>query len=156
MSSRELRFQYHEFSWQDNIDPEVMDLVEKAKEAAHKAYAPYSGFRVGAAIKLANGELLSASNQENAAYPSGLCAERSLLFYANANYPDVPVTRMVIAAFNNGELTSSPVYPCGACRQVMMESQDRYNKDMEVWMLGRDKIHMVDSIDPLLPLKFSF
>lgn len=156
MSSRELNYNYHEFGWQDNFDPEVLQLVEIAKEAAGKAYAPYSGFSVGAAVKLENGETLSASNQENAAYPSGLCAERTVLFFANSNYPDVPIVKMVLVAFDKGELTTSPVYPCGACRQVMMETQDRFKKKIEVWMAGRDKIHMVNSIDPLLPLKFTF
>jgi len=79
-----------------------------------------------------------------------------VLFYANASYPDVPVKRMVLAAYDKGELAKSPVYPCGACRQVMMETQDRFKKPYEVWMLGLDKVHMVKSVDPLLPLKFDW
>ncbi len=156
MSTRELNYFFEEISDFNKLDPHISKLIVLAKDAAKKAYSPYSKFQVGAVVELNNGEILSANNQENAAYPSGLCAERTVLFYANANYPDIPVRRMVLAAFDKGQLTNSPVYPCGACRQVMMETQDRFKQDYEVWMLGKDKLHMVRSIDPLLPLKFNW
>ena len=156
METRDLNYSYEEYISRHELDDELSKLLDMAMEVAEKAYAPYSGFKVGAALKLDNGEFLAASNQENAAYPSGLCAERSLLFYANSNYPDVPVARMLIVAFEGNELTTSPVYPCGACRQVMMETQDRFKNKIEVWMVGREKIHKVNSVDPLLPLKFTF
>jgi len=156
MATRELNYFFEEFEDLSKLDPHILNLIQQAKDAAQKAYAPYSGFKVGAVVELENGEILSANNQENAAYPSGLCAERVVLFYANANYPDVPVKRMVLAAYDKGEIAKNPVYPCGACRQVMMETQDRFKKPYEVWMLGSDKMHMVKSVDPLLPLKFDW
>ncbi len=156
MSTRELKYFFEEITDLGQLDSHIAKLILLAKEAAQKAYSPYSKFKVGAIVELNNGEILSGNNQENAAYPSGLCAERTVLFYANANYPDIPVRRMVLAAFDNGRITTSPVYPCGACRQVMMETQDRFKQNFEVWMLGKDKLHMVKSIDPLLPLKFNW
>jgi len=156
MSIRELKYTYEEFSDFEKLDPHISELIQKAREAAEKAYAPFSEFKVGAAVELANGVILSANNQENAAYPSGMCAERSVLYYANGNYPDIPVCKMVLVAFEGMEITKNPVYPCGACRQVMMETQDRFKKAIEVWMVGRDRIHMVKSVDPLLPLKFTW
>lgn len=154
MTTRELNYSFEEYSDFSKLDPQISKLIHLAKEAAQKAYAPYSKFKVGAVLELNNGEIFSGNNQENAAYPSGLCAERTVLFYANSNFPDTPVKRMVLAAYENGHLTDSPVYPCGACRQVMMETQDRYKQNYEVWMLGKEKVHMVKSVAPLLPLKF--
>ena len=154
MSSRELNYTFEEFSDLTKLDPHISSLIELAKEAAGKAYSPYSKFKVGAVVELANGKILSANNQENAAYPSGMCAERSVLYFANANYPDTAVKRMVLIAMENNEPTKTPVYPCGACRQVMIQSQDRFQEPMEVWMASQDLVHMVKSVDPLLPLKF--
>ena len=156
MATRELNYTYEEFSSSEIPDPQIYEMIELAKRAADKAYAPYSKFKVGAAALLGNGEFISANNQENAAYPSGMCAERSLLYYANGNFPGVPIKRMVLVAADDGKLTSQPVYPCGACRQVMIQTQDRFGVAMEVWMIGQEKTHMVKSVDPLLPLKFSF
>lgn len=156
MSTRELNYSFEEFSDFSVLDPQISELIGLAKEAASKAYAPYSQFRVGAVVELANGKILFANNQENAAYPSGLCAERAVLFFANANYPDQPVKRMVLIALDKEETTKTPVYPCGACRQVMMQSQDRFQSPMEVWMVGKDLVHMIKSVDPLLPLKFTW
>ena len=143
MSVRELNFTYEEFSDFKKLDPHISGLIDKAKEAARKAYAPYSKFKVGAVAELASGLILWGNNQENAAYPSGMCAERSVLFFANGNYPEIPVCRMVLVAFEGEELTKTPVYPCGACRQVMIQTQDRFQQAVEVWMVGRDCIHMV-------------
>ena len=156
MPTRELNYTFEEYSDISELDSHISSLIELAKEAAEKAYAPYSEFKVGAVVELANGKILTGNNQENAAYPSGMCAERSVLYFANGNYPEVAVKKMVLVALGYGKLTDTPVYPCGACRQVMMQTQDRFMEPIEVWMVGKEKIHMVKSVDPLLPLKFSW
>ncbi|MFW9597538.1 MAG: cytidine deaminase [Paludibacter sp.] len=133
---------------------EYQTLVNKAKEQVLKAYAPYSGFHVGAALMLANGEVFAGSNQENAAYPSGLCAERVAMFYANAQYPNVPVKAIAIAAYTAEQFLSSPITPCGACRQVLLESEMRFDNDIEVILYGTDEIYILKNIRQLMPLCF--
>ena len=133
---------------------EYQTLVNKAKDQVAKAYAPYSGFHVGAAVLLANGELFAGSNQENAAYPSGLCAERVAMFYANAQYPNVPVKAIAIAAYTAEQFLSSPITPCGACRQVLLESEMRFDNDIEVILYGTDEIYILKNIRQLMPLCF--
>ena len=131
-------------------------LIDKAKEMTYHSYAPYSHFSVGAAALLANGEIVCGSNQENAAYPSGLCAERTTLFYANSQYPDVAVTTIAIAARNeSGNFVEQPVSPCGACRQVMLESQSRGSQPLRILLYGRKCIYEVDHVEDLLPLSFT-
>lgn len=130
------------------------NLVDCAKEACKRAYAPYSRFNVGAAALLDNGEVVSGSNQENAAYPSGICAERTTLFYAGAQYPNNAVTHLAIAAYKDGEYTVAPTAPCGACRQVILETEHRYNTPIEILLYGREKIYIIKSIESLLPLCF--
>jgi cytidine deaminase len=137
------------------LEPEIQVLVNKAKEQYHKSYAPYSRFNVGAAVLLENGALFEGNNQENAAYPSGMCAERVALFYANAQFPDVPVRAIAIAAYTNGSMLERPITPCGACRQVMIESQSRFDHPFDVYMIGRDEILQVSNAENLLPLIFS-
>jgi len=129
-------------------------LVEKAKEQVGKAYAPYSHFQVGAAVELANGEIFAGSNQENAAYPSGLCAERVAMFYANAQFPQTAVKSIAIAAYTNGEFLKSPVTPCGSCRQVMLESETRFDSEIEVILYGSEHIYLIRNVKQLLPLCF--
>ncbi|MGL4293210.1 MAG: cytidine deaminase [Bacteroidales bacterium] len=139
----------------DELTSEQKILVDQAKEATFRSYAPYSGFFVGAAAELANGEIIQGNNQENAAYPSGLCAERVTLFFANSKYPDVAINRLAIAARTGGDFVEECVAPCGACRQVILESEDRGGKPMELLLCGKDQIYVVDSIKDLLPLYFS-
>lgn len=140
---------YEELSSDDRM------LVDAAREATARSYAPYSGFSVGAAVRLANGEVVTGNNQENAAYPSGLCAERTTLFWANARYPDAAVEAMAIAARNaNGELPV-PIPPCGACRQVMLEVERRYNRAMRIILYGARESYIIeDGVKALLPLCF--
>ena len=128
-------------------------LHKEAIEAASKAYAPYSHFHVGAAVLLANGEVVSGSNQENAAYPSGLCAERVTLFYAGAKYPDVPVRAIAIAAITGGKLVEG-ISPCGGCRQVMLETEIRAGAPIKIFLCGSDKMRLIDSAASLLPIGF--
>lgn len=130
------------------------ELIESAKNATKTAYAPYSGFSVGAAVLLEDGTVVTGNNQENAAYPSGLCAERTALFYANSHYPNLAVKAVAIAAFNKGVFTKEPCAPCGSCRQVIVEVENRYSCPIEIIMYGEDKIYEVDSIRDLLPLSF--
>ena len=129
-------------------------LVEQAKEACLRAYAPYSQFNVGAAALLDNGEIVAGSNQENAAYPSGTCAERTTLFYAGAQYPDNAVTKLAIAAYKGDAYTKTPTAPCGACRQVILETEHRYNTPIEIILYGEEKTYIITSIESLLPLCF--
>ncbi|MEG1586476.1 MAG: cytidine deaminase [Bacteroidales bacterium] len=139
----------------DELTPEQKILTDAAKEATFRAYAPYSEFFVGAAAELANGEVIQGNNQENAAYPSGLCAERVTLFFANSKYPDVAVKRLAIAARTGGDFVAECVAPCGACRQVILETEDRGGEPMELLLCGKDQVYIVDSIKDLLPLYFS-
>lgn len=114
-------------------------MVDCAKEASTRAYAPYSCFSVGAAALLDNGEIIEGSNQENAAYPSGICAERTTLFYAGARYPDSAVRKLAIAAMKDGAYIALPTAPCGACRQVILETENRYDSPIEILLYGEEK-----------------
>jgi cytidine deaminase len=129
-------------------------LIDAAKQAAGNAYARYSGFKVGAALLLENGEVITGNNQENAAYPSGLCAERTAVFFANANYPDRKIVAIAIAACQNGKFTTEIVTPCGACRQVLLETENRYASPMKILMYSEKGIYVVYGIKSLLPLSF--
>ena len=129
-------------------------LVEKAKEATYTSYAPYSHFCVGAALRLADGTDISGSNQENAAFPSSLCAERTALFYANAHCPDQPVREIAVAARTQNGFLKAPIPPCGACRQVMLGVEERYGSPIRVLLYGEETIYEVDSVRTLLPLQF--
>jgi cytidine deaminase len=129
-------------------------VVDAAKKAVKSAYCPYSHFQVGAAVLLGNGEIITGSNQENVSYPSGLCAERTALFYANSRFPDEAVDTIAIAAFCDGSYTAKPVTPCGACRQVIMETQNRYGRPVRMILFGEKEIYIVESISELLPMGF--
>lgn len=153
MNQKQITIPYHLRS-NDKLSDTEQALVAKAQEAAEKAYAPYSGFHVGAAALLSNGEIVSGSNQENAAYPSGICAERTTLFYANAQYPDASVEALAIIAIHGGEVVPS-ISPCGACRQVMVEVSYRYNKSYKVILAGKDKSVVLEDNRMLLPFTFS-
>jgi len=129
-------------------------LIDAAKSATKNAYAPYSRFRVGAAVLLENGGIISGNNQENAAYPSGLCAERTALFFANATYPDQKVEAIAIAAWHNGQFTREAITPCGACRQVLLEAENRFHSPMKVLMYSEEGIYVASAIKDMLPLSF--
>ena len=140
----------------DELSAEEKHLVELAIEATSRSYAPYSKFHVGAAVRLDNGVEIIGCNQENAAYPSGLCAERTALFAAGAQYPDVPVRMLAIAGRGtHGELEDEPVPPCGSCRQVMIESETRANAPMRILLYGKKYVYVIDGIRKLMPLTFS-
>lgn len=130
------------------------ELVSAAMEATKGSYAPYSKFRVGAAARLANGLVFTGANQENAAYPSGLCAERTTLFAANAQYPDQPVLALAIAARKGNRFMPTPISPCGACRQVISGVEDRFGHPVRILLYGTEGIYECNGIDALLPLRF--
>jgi cytidine deaminase len=134
--------------------PEVFaGLAQSAREAANRAYAPYSCFHVGAAVLLENGEIITGNNQENAAYPSGLCAERVALFYAGAQYPEIAVKTLAIAAETGGKQVKL-ITPCGACRQVLLETEARSKQSIQILLCGADEAYLIDSASALLPLCF--
>lgn len=135
--------------------PEVYkELIESAIDATANAYAPYSHFNVGAAVLLKNGKIITGNNQENAAYPSGLCAERVTLFSANAQYPDSKILAIAIAAVADGKQVDM-ITPCGACRQVLLEVEKRYQHPMKVLLCGKEQIYIAESASSLLPLSFN-
>ena len=139
----------------DELSAEEQQLVEAAKKATTRSYAPYSHFHVGAAALLANGEIISGTNQENAAYPSGICAERTTLFYANSQHPQEAVKALAIAArTSEGHWTEIPISPCGACRQVMTETENRYEKPMKVLLCSAQEVFVIESAKDLLPVSF--
>lgn len=153
MEEKRIEIGFNVFSLSE-LSEEKKVLVEKAKEASFGAYAPYSKFGVGAAVLLENGEIVLGNNQENVAYPSGLCAERTALFSANANYPNVAPKILAIAAQTNGKFLANPITPCGSCRQVMLESEKRFGKEITVLLFGEKNIYEITSIKKLLPLAF--
>jgi len=141
---------YEELLEQDRV------LVDAAREATTRSYAPYSHFKVGAAILLDNGEVVAGANQENVAYPSGTCAERTACFYAHAQYPQSRFVAIAIAArgTDNKEVPN-PIAPCGACRQALLEYEILANNNIKVLLIGSNEIYILDSIKSLLPLAFS-
>lgn len=130
------------------------ELVGQARKAALRAYAPYSKFFVGAAIKLSNGEIITGANQENAAFPSGTCAERSAIYYAHAQYPDAKVEAIAITAWQDGEYVEKPCAPCGACRQAILEYETLAGQPIRVLLAGSEEVYIIDGIASLLPLCF--
>jgi len=138
----------------DELEAEEQHLVIKAKEIAKKAYAPHSKFYVGAAVLLENGEIVTGNNQENVAYPSGICAERTAIFYANAQYPEQAIKTLAVAVFTNGKYAEQAVTPCGSCRQVMLEAENKSHQPMRVIMVGEKQIYVSHSVKDLLPLSF--
>lgn len=139
----------------DELPDADREVVDAARAATANSYAIYSHFNVGAAVRLANGVIVSGSNQENAAYPSGLCAERTTLFWANSQYPTQPVEVLAIAARNEQGELATPIPPCGACRQVILETEKRYSKAMRIILYGTKECYVIDDgVKALLPLSF--
>lgn len=131
-------------------------LVERAKEATKTSYSPYSHFSVGAAVRMANGEIFSGSNQENASFTTGTCAERTTVFYATAKYPGVGIEAIAIAAKKaDGTFTGEPISPCGACRQVLAEIEHRFGKPYTVLLYGEKGIYRLGAMADLLPFQFN-
>lgn len=156
MKQRAYTVRLFEYNRPDELEAEQQELIQKAMDAALDAYAPYSGYKVGAAALLLNGKTITGNNQENAAYPSGLCAERVAIFYAGARYPGIGVKSIAIAAMRNGSFQEDPVAPCGGCRQVLFEKETTGKAPMEVILYGSNKIQVIKKVADLLPLPFNF
>lgn len=152
---KETRFSYSEYPNTDELPYDLKLIAHKAQEALKTSYSPYSHFAVGAAIMLKNGEIIQGSNQENGAYPSGLCAERVALFYAGSAFPKVPVKAIAVAASYKGKPTDMPVSPCGGCRQVMLETRNIGKEPLVIVMVGKKKVIVVEDVIFLLPFTFS-
>lgn len=138
----------------DELNTTEKLLVNKAKEVLKDAYAPYSRFQVGAALLLSNGEIITGSNQENIAFPSGICAERTALFYAHSRYPKDSVETMAIAAYTAGEFVQKPITPCGSCRQVMKETEIRFHQPIRLILYGEKECYIIENSGDLIPWAF--
>lgn len=140
----------------DELTETERSLIELAIEGTNRSYAPYSNFHVGAAILLENGVKFIGCNQENAAFPAGICAERSAIFAAGAQYPDEPITMLAITARGkDGELIDEPASPCGTCRQVIIETETRFKQPVRILLYGRKHTYVIDGIKELMPLSFT-
>ena len=140
----------------DELDANDQALVRAARAATQRAYAPYSKFKVGAAIRLQGGTVVEGANQENAAYPSGTCAERTAAFYAHASFPDKPFETIAIAAVGtDGQPTEEPTAPCCGCRQVLLEYEKLAGHPVRVILAGKERIYVLPSVKALVPLAFT-
>lgn len=155
MKEKEIKIKYQEFNSFAELEKEDKNLIEKAKVSVLKAYAPYSHFKVGAAVLLENGETVCSNNQENAAYPSGMCAERVAIYYASSKFPDVPVKAIAITANYNEKDYDKLISPCGNCRQALLEYEQKQGKPIKVILsAAEEKTVIINSIEDLLPLSF--
>jgi len=146
---------YTEYDHLDELEPQDAELVRLAHEATHNSYAPYSRFHVGAAVRMANGEIVTGNNVENAAYPSGLCAERVAMFAAMAKYPGVAMEALAVVAHSETKTIDEPVAPCGACRQVMVEVEQVSKRPLRILCQGQTgRIMAFDGVGSLMPFIF--
>lgn len=142
------------FCQPDELSAEEQHLIQTAITATGNSYSPYSRFRVGAALLLADGTEIMGANQENAAFPSSLCAERSAIFAAQSTHPDQAITTLAIAAGNEYGLMREPIVPCGACRQVILEMEDRYKQPVRILLYGTSGVYIINTVKDILPLQF--
>ena len=154
MTDKHLSIDYKEYASASEMSPADQELVSAALEARAGSYSPYSHFQVGAALRLSSGRIVKGANQENAAYPAGLCAERTAMFAAGANYPGETFEALAIVAADHGHLLDEPATPCGGCRQVMAEYQNKGGKPLEVILIGAKRIWKFAKVDDLLPFIF--
>lgn len=154
MRIKELQIRVYEYDTVVELPNADQKLLLVARKASENAYAPYSKFRVGAALLLENGEIISGSNQENADFTDGLCAERVAMFYANSKYPTVAVKSIAVTASSEKGLIEGPAQPCGSCRQVLVETESRYKTPMRIILDGRKRIQVLEGADNLLPFAF--
>jgi cytidine deaminase len=156
MQEHSFELNYRSYDSQTELNEQDAKLLELAREVAKKAYAPYSGFSVGSAVLLQNGQIVTGNNQENAAYPSGICAERVAMFYASSQFPGVKVLKVAVTAFSNRVPVNAPVAPCGSCRQVLSEYEKLYESDIELILQGNQGvIYVLKNVRSLLPLAFT-
>ncbi len=155
MITKSVSFTYKVFESIDELTPLETELVAEAKKASLNAYAPYSRFRVGAAIRLESGKIICGANVENAAFPSGICAERSAISNAVSNHPHDKPTSIAISAINYEGITEESLSPCGNCRQVIAEEESRSGNKIKIILACRNNIFVFDTISDLLPLQFN-
>ncbi|QYJ68522.1 cytidine deaminase [Flavobacterium litorale] len=155
MDSIKIASTFTVYNSENELPNDVKALMQQAVAVRQKSYAPYSKFHVGAALLLDNKEVVLGSNQENAAYPSGLCAERVAVFYAGAKYPDAKILKIAISAASEETVVKEPIPPCGACRQSVAEYEMKQNSPIEIYFMGETgKIYKSDSLKNLLPMVF--
>jgi cytidine deaminase len=150
-----ISFSYEEFERPDELNPDDRELIFAARESALNAYAPYSKFRVGAAVRLESGIIVRGTNVENAAFPSGICAERNALSNSVSNYHNDKPVAMAITGLTEDGITEEPVPPCGNCRQVIAEEESRNSQKIRIILSGKNKTYVIESISSLLPLQFN-
>ena len=155
MTKREIHIAYEEYDSIDELSTADRELAAEAIRAMQCVYAPYSNFHVGAAVLMSGGAIVHGANQENAAFPSGLCAERTAMFAAAARYPDEDMVSIALAGGKHGRLEHTPATPCGTCRQVMAQYQAKSGKPMSIIMISADKIWKFEKVDDILPLIFN-
>lgn len=153
MRIRKLETDIREYAYEE-LSAEDRELVDAAKEMTRTSYAPYSEFHVGAAIRMEDGTIVRGSNQENVAYPSGTCAERTACYQASALHPGKRMAKIAVAAWTRGDFQEQPISPCGACRQALAEYEARDGK-IEVLLYGKSKVYVLESVSALLPLTFT-
>ena len=154
MTEKRITLDFIEYASPEEMMPQDRELVEAALEARYGSYAPYSKFHVGCALRLADGTIVKGANQENVAYPSGLCAERTAMFAAGANHPGVAFDTLAIVGANGDDVCEMPAAPCGGCRQVMAEYQRHYGQPLKVILIGTHVIYKFGKVEDLLPLIF--
>jgi len=150
-----ISFAYKETDDRGDLNNDDRELLESARKAALNAYAPYSGFMVGAALRLESGKIVAGTNVENAAFPSGICAERNAISNASANYPGDKPVALAIAAYSDGDNSAEPVSPCGNCRQVIAEEEFRNGNSIRIILSSKNKIQVIERGSDLLPLQFN-
>ena len=154
MEHKKLVIEYTDYYGLDELESADRELVLEAIKAQEGSYCPYSHFRVGAALRLEDGTIVRGSNQENNAYPAGLCAERTAMFAAGANYPDKAFDTIAIVGSDENGICPTPATPCGECRQVMAEYQAKGGRPLKIILVGRDKIQKFSKVDDILPFIF--
>ena len=154
MTNKRIIINYIEYAGVEEMEPQDQELVAAAIRARGGSYSPYSKFRVGAALRLVDGSIVLGANQENIAYPSGLCAERTAMFAAGANHPGVAFDTLAIAGGNGNDICEMPAAPCGGCRQVMAEYQKLYGRPLKVILIGTAAIYKFSKVEDILPLIF--
>lgn len=156
MQEKEIKFSVQVYKGADELSAEDATLVAKAKGVLNNAYAPYSNFKVGAAVLLSNGEIVTGTNQENASFPVGICAEGTALGTASSLYPDAAVVAIAVTAKSGNHILNKPVAPCGVCRQRILEYETRFQHNIKVIMIGEEgEVYKVGTVKDLLPLFFS-
>jgi cytidine deaminase len=154
IKTKNISFSYTEYDKTDELDSTDLELVMAARDAALNAYAPYSKFMVGAAVRLASGMIVKGANVENAAFPSGICAERSALSNSISNHKDDKPVAIAIASMTKNGITEDLPAPCGSCRQVIAEEESRTGSKIKIILSGKNKVFVIDGISSLLPLQF--